>query len=633
MLEAIRRNAQGWGVRILFLLIILVFVFWGVGSIRSGRSGVLAFVNEEPIKITDYEDAYRRGVDTVRQQNPDLDPEALAQARFREQIFGQMVNALLLRQEARRLGLEVTPNEVRARIAGTPAFRGEAGFDRSRYVAVLGSNELSPARFEAEMQSEMLVEKLRSAVGLAVPVSEAEARQAYEFAREEVALDYVLFPWAGLAAEFAPSEARIQEHYQANQARFAVPAVASFATVVLTPRALADPAEVPAEEVAAYYEAHREEFVQPETIRARHILVKVDQDAPEAEVEAARRRLLELQVRLGQGADFEALAREQSDGPSAPRGGDLGWFPRGAMVGPFEEAAFALAPGEVGGPVRTDFGWHLIKVEERREGGVKSPEEAGPEIRTILAEERAAGTVTDLLDEVIERTVSGEDLEVVAQEKGLAVQRVGPATQPSLAQALGMEPEAAARLFALGDGETNDEPVAVPEGYVLIKKVGGRPQGIQPLEEVKPAIVEALKREEGMRLAREQAGKLLAGLADPAKAEAALGAAGASVKSTGPVGRQGFVEGLGLNPEMIEAAFAAREGAWLPEAFAVESGYVAVRLADRITPPAEAWEGEKDAWMKSMKQAKEGELFEAFLMDLRARAEVEMVAPELLKTS
>jgi peptidyl-prolyl cis-trans isomerase D len=105
------------------------------------------------------------------------------------------------------------------------------------------------------------------------------------------------------------------------------------------------------------------------------------------------------------------------------------------------------------------------------------------------------------------------------------------------------------------------------------------------------------------------------------------------VKSTGPVGRQGFVEGLGLNPEMIEAAFAAREGAWLPEAFAVESGYVAVRLADRITPPAEAWEGEKDAWMKSMKQAKEGELFEAFLMDLRARAEVEMVAPELLKTS
>jgi len=631
MLDGLRQNAGSWIIKVLFAIIILAFVLaYGSGSMRGKSGGVLAYVGETPISITDFQHRLQREIEALRQQMPGVSNEDLSRMGIKNRVLSGMVNSVLIRQKANELGLAVSDAELQKRIASYQVFRGKDGkFDTAVYRNVLRSNSMTPTDFEEGMRQDIVGDKLQKMLDLTVTVEDAEVRDFFIHGGEKVAIDYLLFAQEDFAAEVNPDDAAIEKYYQDNQETFRRPARATLQYLQFTPQDLAKPGDVSAEDVKKYYDAHQDEFARPEQIHARHILLKVDSDAPEDEAAQIRSALLSIKAQLGK-KSFEDLAKKYSEGPSKATGGDLGWFSRGMMVGPFEDAAFALKPGQVSEPVRTRFGWHLIKLEEHRDKGVKPLTEAETDIRRTLAEDKAAEALSEKLDQAIGQVIVGDSLAKIAESLGMTLESTGAVTEDALAERLGIDADSAQTLFKLETGKASETPVSIEGGYILAAKTNFVESTIAPLDEVRGAIHQTLKREGALKLAQDKADAVLAELSDPAKAEGALAQFKSKLATSKPFARRGLIPELGMNPELVEASFAGVEGQWLAKSYPVGSGVVLARLAQRVPPAEELWDRQKDMLRTQIRQAKANEMFMAYLAGLRDKVEVKIVQPKLM---
>jgi peptidyl-prolyl cis-trans isomerase D len=626
MLEIIRKNAQSWMVKVLFGLIVVVFVFWGVGSFRGDDRTVVATVNDTPILVQDYIQVYERTVRSIQQQNPGLTNQDLQRFGVRQQVLDQLIDAQLIAEKAKAWGITISPAELRSEISSIPVFQNESRrFDPELYVAVLQQNQLTPQRFEADFTQSLLMDKIREYVQSSATVSESQARDFFDFVLEKVRMDYVIFSIDDTIDQIEPGGEQIQAYYDSRQDDFAVPERIALRYLLFSPQSVADLQKVSSEEVQAFYERNHALFRQEEQVRARHILIKVDQASPAGMVEDALNTTLAIRKEIEQGREFAELATEHSQDSSNLQGGDLGWFSRGQMIEEFEQVAFSLEPGTVSDPVRTLFGFHLIKVEERRAERTLSLEEASESIRRQLAEEKAADGLTDLLDHLMVQLASGQDLEAAAESIGLSTRRTGLFSRHEGPRELSLSAMDVAQLFEMGLNQVTDAPFVLEEGYLMAEKIEVQPRRVKPLDEVEPSIVGVLKRQGARDLAREQAEEMLARIGSQ---EAAPEGA---YETTEPFGRGGFIPNLGLNEELVEAVFAARDQEWLSRVFEVDEGVVLARLNDRTLPDDADWEQQKSFWIASLKELRAEELFRSFLENMRMEANIRIVNPELLR--
>jgi peptidyl-prolyl cis-trans isomerase D len=633
MLDGIRRNAQSWMIKALFAVIIVVFVFaFGMGGMGGGGKGnTLALVNERPIKVDDFRRNLEQSLEAMRQRNPEISRDELEKMNFRQQVLQQMINRELLMENARDLGLFVTPAELRRNISEIPAFQNESRkFDPRVYRRVLSANRLSPGEFESGMAGNLLIDKLRGYIVLPARVTEGEVRDFFDYVRTRVSIDYLLFDAESRMPGVQASEEEILAYYENNSQKFTVAPKAAFDYLLFTPSELAQPEKIGEEAMREFYENNRESFIRPEAVKARHILVQVDEDAPEEEVQKAQNKLLTAEFMLHSGKDFAQVAEAVSEGPSASQGGDLGWFSRGSMVEAFEDKAFSMEPGEVSNPVRTRFGFHIIKVEDRRAEQVKTFEQAREEIRLTLAEERATERLTEVLDGSLEQLVIGGALRQVATDQGLELKSSGMLTQSALASKLELEPEEAAKLFDLAQGQPTESPVETEQGYILAVKTGAEPASVRPLEEVREAVTTAVRNQKAMELAEKDARDALDAIKTSGDPAATIEKIEAELRTSEPVGRGDVVPELGMNPGLLEDVFASEAGSWLPGPYRVNKGYVLARPAERVKPKDETWAAEKQFWMSSLLESKKEEIFQAHVASLYESAEVKLVSPEYI---
>ncbi|OLN24613.1 Peptidyl-prolyl cis-trans isomerase PpiD [Desulfovibrio sp. DV] len=236
MLDPMRRYAQSWGIKIVFGLIIIVFVFWGVGNMQGDKATVLATVDEQPILIKDYEKSYQENLRLVKNKNPNVTDKELQEGGFRWQVFSNLVTTKLLEAQAQKLGIAVTTEELRAEIAKIPAFQNESKqFDPKRYENLLKANDVSPGEFETDFRQQLLLEKLAAFVGLPATVAESEARSIFDFMREQAVIHYIPFSSADFAKGVTISDAQIKTYYDARKDEFATPAQVKIDFVEFTP--------------------------------------------------------------------------------------------------------------------------------------------------------------------------------------------------------------------------------------------------------------------------------------------------------------------------------------------------------------------------------------------------------------
>ncbi|NCC24486.1 MAG: hypothetical protein EOM25_04680 [Deltaproteobacteria bacterium] len=631
MLDIMRKNAQSWGVKVIFGLIVVVFVFWGVGSFNSTTSAILATVNDRPIYIQDFILAYENTIQQIREENPDLSSDDLRAMGVKNQIFGRLVVGELLSEEADRLGISVTPEILREQVTRIPAFQNENQmFDPNRYRMVLQSHQMTPRQFETEFVQDLRRQQLQTYYSLPAIATEEEGRRFFEYAREKAKVEYIIFKADDFSGLVHIGQNQTEVYYQEHLDQFMRPAEASFDLVMITPESLARPDLISDMEAKGYYEAHQKDFEQEEQVKARHILWKLSPEATEDEAKTARNEADKVRNDfLKNNKEFGELAKIHSQGPSAPNGGDLGWFGRGQMVKSFEDTAFGLEPGQISEPVRTEFGYHLILVEEKRAGGIPPFDELASTIRVKLAHEEAAGRLNQALDQALELILTGSSLNATAEAVDLPVERTGFFPQSGHPEGAHLSNEAKAKLFALQLGETTDYPVLTDNGYILAQMTGYNSPEPRPLSEVQEEIVRTLTREKSLERARAEAESALHTIRqDPGQLPEDLAS---RVIVSEPFGRRGMVPGLGFNPDLVEATFTAVPGYWLDQVFDLGEGTVVVRLAELIAVDPEEWVREKNRLFPEMINTKKEQFFSAIIADLRSRADIRIQNPRVLE--
>ncbi|RQD65403.1 MAG: hypothetical protein D5R98_03600 [Desulfonatronovibrio sp. MSAO_Bac4] len=628
MLDVLRNNAQSWIVKVLFAAIVIVFVFWGVGSFTGDRDGVLAVVNDKPIKINDFVRAYETTVQSIREQNPDVTTDDLREMQFKQQIFNQLLNAELLQQKAQKLGLSVSASELQQEILSLPAFLTEDNrFDPQLYEGILRSHRLTPAQFERDFQQNMLLQKMENYISLPARPNEEEVAEFYNYIRSQAKVDYLKISWEDFQDRISIQEDEIQQFYQENQSRFKVPEQIRIAYIELTPRRLAPMQDVSSEEIEAYYHANIDDFSRDEQVAARHILIAVDQDAPQEEKDQALASIKEIKARLDQGADFDALASEHSDCPSAADGGDLGKFGRGQMVPEFEEAAFSLESGAVSDPVQTQFGWHLIKVEENIPAGRMELDQVRSRIRMNIGEEKAMYQLSDTMDDILEVIITGGDLDEAVQSLNLEARTTDFFTRQDGPVEINLPTTAINQLFDMVVGETTETPVMVENGYIFAEKIDVRKAAVKDIEEVTSEITTALTKQKASDMARERAQEYLEVVVEGELSQEQQ----EEITTSRPFDRQGFIPELGMSPELAMAAFAAQEGQWLDRVFNINDGYIVARVAEHILPPEEEFEAEKHYWLESYAEMQKQQVFQSFITMLRNQAKIRIYRSDIIE--
>lgn len=635
MLERLRQNAGSLGIKIAFGIIIVVFIFsFGMGSFSDRKEPVVAYVGEEAVSAREFQKAYEDAVTAMRRENPGASAEELNTPVFKQAILNELVNTKLLLGAAHKMGVTVSPAELRAVISRIPAFQSASGaFDAAIYNNALSQNRTTPKAFEDELKDGQLIQKLQAFSIVASLVTEPEAKSLYQWARETVRIDTLAFPVKPFADQVTPTDAQLAAYYESAKDRFKEPARIRLEFLPITLAEVAATEKISDEELKKEYEAKAESFMHPAQVRAKHILLQVPENAPQEAADKALVEIKALQAQVKRGASFEALAKKFSQDPgSAAKGGELPWFSAGEMVKPFEDAAKALKPGQVSEPVRSQFGWHLIKLEAARPAGKIPFEEAVGEIRKRFAEERSSDRINEILDQSMDQIAAGVKLGKIAQGLGLATQKSEMLDMQAVQTIFGLKKEAAETLFALADGAGAKTPLSMEpsRGYLLAEKIEGTPETVLPLDKVKDQVVAAVKREEGRKLAVEKAKEVLAQLLSPESQASALAQHKAEIKTSAPLDRQAALLLTGGNPQMIQDIFSAAGQAWLQQPYELPESVVLARISERIPAPEADWEKEKRLWMGQGAGAFRQELFEALLKNLRATTKVEIVRQDLL---
>ncbi|MGD9211923.1 MAG: SurA N-terminal domain-containing protein, partial [Desulfobacteraceae bacterium] len=364
MLNVMRKYAGSWMIKVLLTAIVIVFIFWGVGSFKSRRETQVATVNGEIISLEEYQKAYNNMVENYRRQYGNrIDDQMLKQLQLNKQTVEQLINQKLLRQESEKLGLQVSDQELVEWIKSNPAFQNNGVFDKRRYTLLVEQNRLSLEEFEIGMKEQMTVNKLNEFITSGVKVSEDEVWNWYDHENQTVNIEYVVVkPDSYKNIELTDKD--IKNYYDENKERYKTEPKVKTQYFYFNPKDFVDKVTVNDDDIREYYEGHPEEFHHEKTVEARHILFKVDEKADEETRQKSRQKAENVLKMAREGKDFAELAKTYSEGPSKDKGGALGTFTRDKMVKPFADAAFALKAGEVSDLVETQFGWHIIKVEK-----------------------------------------------------------------------------------------------------------------------------------------------------------------------------------------------------------------------------------------------------------------------------
>ena len=325
MLSILRKKAQSPIIQATVLIIVLVFIFWGVGRSRKGGRNAVATVNEEVIPFQAYQQAYDQNMSNLRARFGGAIPKGLLESLdIKNQVVNQLIQRVLLRQGAKEMGIIISKQEIKQKIEGMEAFRTNGVFDLQQYEAILAASRMTPASFEASMQADLLTGKVLETIGRFTKVADDEVTSRFQFDNEEIQLEYVVFTPDAFSSQVATDEDKITAFYEENKESYKSDPQIQLSYLYFPATAGEGAAEISDADVESYYERNIDKYSQPEERRARHILFKTSPQDPAAVREKKRQQAEEVLKKARGGEDFAELARRFSEGPSAPQGG-VGW--------------------------------------------------------------------------------------------------------------------------------------------------------------------------------------------------------------------------------------------------------------------------------------------------------------------
>ena len=622
MLSLMRKHAGTWMIKIILGAIVVVFVFWGVGSYTSRRSGRVADVNGTIVTLDDYRHTYSNLVEQVRQSfGNNLNDELIQTLQLRKRALDQLVDRVLMLQAAEKLKIQVSDEELTQTIRNFSAFQTAGVFDNQRYLNTLSRTKLSPETFEEQQRELLIIDKLQTFITGNIKVSDLEAQQWYGWNNAEVDLDYVLLE-PGQFKNIEPTADEIRDFFDQHKETYKTDPAIKVRYLHLKPGNFAAKVTVAEEDIRDYYESNPEKFKNPKTVHARHILIKVDQNAKPEEVESARQRAEDVLKMAKEGRDFAALARQYSEGPTKTKGGDLGTFRREAMVKPFADKAFSMEAAEISDPVRTRFGWHIIKVEKINPAKTRTMDEAREEIQKTLKAERSKNLAYDEAEAVYDATFEGQDLTNIAQERDLKILTTELFTQKSPPKEIKNAARFASAAFSLPINEVSDVQ-EFGDGYYLMEVVDKVPSKVPELKAVEDKVKkDVIKEKQDVKVLAE-ANTFLTELKNGQPFVTASQKFKLAPQKTGFFKRNGSIPTIGYEAEIARTAFKLSDHNQLPgEPIKGQKGYYVIRFRQRQEPASNGFEKEKAAIKERLLQQKTFKTIEAWLNRIKNESQI-----------
>lgn len=513
MLQSMRNNLKSlsW---ILWLVVIAlsvyVFANWGAQGRLGAPTSVVAWVDGEEIVFKDYVQKHKSMDDQYRQMyGARYTPEMAKMLNLPQMALDSLINTEVLLLEADRMGIYVSQEEVGEEILKLPMLQDENGnfVGQDRYKRTLEAYGMRVVEFEQDIAHDIIIRKVGDLIHSSIELTDEELRRIYRDQTERIGFEYVEFGSRRFVDEAKEqlTESDGAAFFETHSEDYRFPVRRSIEHVRFSGFQYREDMTVEDAEIEAFYNDNMDMFTQEEQVKASHILIgTINQNRPPEE---AKKMAEDIYRQLQNGSDFAELAKEYSDDPgSAAKGGDLGFFPRGRMVGPFEDAAFGLQVDEVSQPVETQFGYHIVKVTDRREKKVQTLEEAREQIVTNIKFEKARELAETKAQEFAELAKQNGNLRAVAEEKGYLVTDSGFFANERMASIKGLGPatNVTGAAFSLPiDGIS--EPISTAEGMVVIQVKDEEEPRIPEFEEVRDDVMEDLAQLKAEEMAREQA--------------------------------------------------------------------------------------------------------------------------------
>ena len=631
MLSLMRKHAGSWMIKILLAGIAITFISWGGYQYTSQRASRVAVVNGETITIADFNSAYKRLLEQVRQSfGNNLNDELLKSLQLEKKALDQLVDNILMRQEAADLDIQVSDEDLSRVIRNIGAFQEAGVFDPRRYKLILNQNNLTPESFELSQRDALLVQKLNNFITGSVKVSDPEALEWFKWNNATMDLSYFLLE-PDRYKDFPVTAEEVRQYFEAHKENYKTDPAIKVRYLKFESKTYASQVEIPDDEISAYYEEHPDEFQNPKTVQARHILIKVDPNASAEDVAKAKERIEAILKKARDGQNFAELAKQYSEGPSRDKGGDLGTFRREAMVKPFADKAFSMKAGEISDPVRTQFGWHIIKVEKVNEATKTSLADAKQSIRKKLVDKRAKDLAYDAAESIYDGIFQGDQLEALANEHKLALHTTDFFTRQKPPAGVGSKADFAKVAFELPEGQASDVQ-DFGDGYYILEVIDRQPSRIPEFETVEAKVRADLIKEKQDQKAKADADAVLAALKDGVAFQEAGRQFELEPHSTGFFKRDGAIPDIGYERDISRAAFGLSDNNKLPqEVLKGRKGYYVIEFGQKKEPDLAAFEKEKTDIQERLLQQKRFITFEGWLEQVKNRSEI-VIEKDFLKS-
>jgi peptidyl-prolyl cis-trans isomerase D len=592
-------------------LICVSMVVTLIPGLMSGTTGAsspdaVATVAGENITVVDFQQQWAEV--TRNQQIPPM-----MRGAFAKQLLDQMIFQHALEYEANRLGIRVTPEEETQRIKEIlPAAWSGDTWLKDRYASeVETATGMSVSEFETYLQNEMLLEKFRELLTDGITVSPQEIQREFRWRNEKVKIDYAVIKPSDLASSIHPTDAELSAWFARNASHYQIPEKRSARYALLDLGKLRANTTVSDDALLAYYNSHIDEYKVENRVNVEHILFKTV-GKTDAEIAEIRKKAEDVLQQAKHGANFEDLAKKYSeDDGTKDKGGALGWIVEGQTVPEFQQAAFSLPKGAISDLVKTQYGFHIIKVLDRETAHTKSFEEVRDSIRQAVLDQKVTEEASDISSQMASavRQSDRQSLDDLAKKFNLEVGSTAPASITDPILPLGDSSDLHSALFSLRPGELS-QPIAIDSGYVILSPKDIQPAHQATLAEVHDKALSDYQNEKSADLARSRAEELSKRAQAGDDFDQVAKSLDLSPKTSDSVARSGSIPDIGSAKEVL-AAFEMKIGQVSAPTQSGTNWFVYRLVSHDVPNPADLAAQSKDIEQQLL-QSKESEAFEAF---------------------
>ena len=626
MLEFLRKRAQSIVIQAIVVMIALVFIFWGVGTNLMNRQEAAIVVDDEEISFQQFQQAYDQAYTRLAQQFGGTVPKGLAEnLNIKQQVISQLTQEALLRQGGQEMGLMVSSREIQEEIENMIQFQDNGSFDIERYRTILASNRLSPEKYEQSLRYELLGTKTIENIGAFSQVAtDFEIEELYNLEKETVSVSYIAFDPDTYVDRVDPTEEELAKWYQENGENYKTEKQIKLEYLPFLYSDIGSKITIEEEAVSSYYDQHITEYQVPEKRHARHILFRATPEDSEETHQTQLAKAEEILEKARGGEDFAELAKANSEGPTAITGGDLGFFTEGQMVKPFNDAVFAMDTGEISEVVKTDFGYHIIKLEEIQLAGVTSLDDARAQIITTLQLEQAKPMAFQLANSAYEAIIGAGSLAAyLEQQPDAQLVETDFFRRSSAPSGVTADPAFLDRAFELQEQELSSI-IETGDGYVIISAEEIQSPQTPGLEEVRDEVEKDYRAGKASELAKKEAEQLIAEAQENGFEFLNIAQnKGLVVEESGSLIKNDPEHSSAFPQSLVTDAFRLSVSAPVsPEPGIVDQTYYVYHFNDRRPPESAMSDEDRARYKELLLQFKQQRILDAWLRNRQAKADI-----------